>query len=164
MKIKLLLLSFFTVFSSCTNDLNKVSISTFDAFCSARASGWGCQIFQGSFDNIPIPKGVENPLAVVKYDNPNRTFTNYNSKINPSLFLQIYDISKKPALEKIIAKSILYSWCIPIFYGENEKYYVITSPCYINSGSFTDEANGLIKPLHQSLKSLFTRTAPSFTN
>ncbi len=125
---------------------------TIDEFCGSKPNGWSCELFQNSFDTLPIPQGdkgrLDNPIAVIRYINDSVACSN-----SKSLYLQVYDISEKDTLEKIIDASAPYSWCIPMFFGENEKYYVITSPCYLYNGCWTDD---YLKPLYQAIKELFT--------
>jgi len=156
MKTTLFVLFFFIIlgFYSCEQDSEKVESNPFDLFCNTLPNGWICQVYQDTFDTLPIPEGkngrLENPIAIIKYTNDSL----YCSKSKP-LYLQVYDISKKDTLEKIIASSQIYSWCIPMFFGENENYYLITSPCYLYNGCWTDDN---LNPLFQSLKGLFTKS------
>lgn len=142
------ILSFF----SCKKESEIASYpkNSLESFFDLKPKGWSCVIYQDSLDSILLPSGVEKPLAVIEYV--------YNDssvviKDNPTLYLSVYDISEKSKLERIISESAIYSWCIPVFYGENEYYYVITSPCCVNRGVSTT----LLSPLHKSLKGFFTR-------
>ena len=58
---------------------------------------------------------------------------------------------------EIIAKEIIYSWCTPMYFDETKKYIIVTSPCYINSGVFMEEAKGYYSPLEQSLREYFDK-------
>ena len=60
------------------------------------------------------------------------------------------------ALIEFIKSQQLYSWCIPMYYGETKDYFILTSPCFINGGAFTDEANDCISDLHEALISIIT--------
>ena len=144
--------------TSCKKDSDRLYSNSLNSFCNKVPIGWNCDVYQYSFDSLPRPQGVKDPLAIVKYTNLAKTYVGINSEQFPTLYLLVYDISQKDELEEIIAKSIMFSWCIPIFYGENESYYVITSPCLINNGCFNCEANSLIYPLHMALKELFTKS------
>lgn len=156
MKTKFSVLIFLMILGSfsCEKDSEKVESNSLDLFCTTKPDGWSCQVYQDSFDTLPIPQGnngrLENPLAVIEYSNV--SLDCYNSK---PLYLQVYDISKKETLDKIIASSRFYSWCIPMYFGENEKYYIITSPCYLYNGCFTDDN---LNPLFQAIKGLFTKS------
>jgi hypothetical protein len=146
--------------SSDTVDTTTLPQTAYDSFCIVKPSNWTCRIYQEGFDTLPKVQAVEKPLAVIKFEEPTKTLTFFSTlTIKPSLYLYVYDVAKRDTLEKIIKKQIIYSWCTPMFYGENAKYYVITSPCYINSGDFSTQANDLINPLHLSFKKVFTRTA-----
>jgi hypothetical protein len=125
-------------------------------FCNAIPIGWSCKVYENSFDSLQIVDGtynpLDNPIAKIVYSND--SILCHNSR--PAfLNLDIYDISQKDTLEKIIEKSSMFSWCIPIFFGENERYYVITSPCYFFNGCRNDLN---IKPFYQAIKGLFTKS------
>jgi hypothetical protein len=150
MKTMFLLFISFIVLSSCERNDSKGSL---DDFCTVIPKGWECEITTNDFNNEDLPKNASNPLAIVKYKNPAREFLSYPDRsLNPTLTLIIYPIKQKRELIEFIKSQQIYSWCIPTYYGENKDYFVITSPCFINSGSFTDEANSLILDLHKSLK------------
>jgi hypothetical protein len=147
-----------SVVTIAINSIDSITFTTkvrsIDEFCNAKPNGWTCEVFENSFDTLPVPQGdkgrLDNPIAIIKYINDSVTCSN----LKP-LYLQVYDISKKDTLEKIIAASEMYSWCIPVFFGENEKYYVITSPCYLSNGCWTEDN---LKPLYQAIKGLFTKS------
>jgi len=44
---------------------------------------------------------------------------------------------------------------IPIYFNETNKYIIVTSPCYINSGVFTEETQSYYIVLEKSLKEYF---------
>lgn len=156
MKTTLFVLFVFGIwgFYSCEQESKKVENDLFDFFCNSIPEGWNCRVYQDAFDSLPIPNGkngrLENPLAIVKYTND----TLECSKLKP-LYLHVYDISKKDTLEKIIFNSLIFSWCIPMFFAENENYYIITSACYLRNGCLKEDD---LDPLFQSLKPLFTKS------
>ncbi|HRZ97542.1 MAG TPA: hypothetical protein P5084_08300 [Paludibacter sp.] len=125
-----------------------------DEFCKLKPVDWNCETITKPFASTLRPQGadglVEDPIAVIKYSNSTLGCTNYKS-----LFLYVYDISKKVSMEEIIKKSMIYSWCTPMFFGENEKYYVITSDCYLYNNCWNNEN---LQPLFQAIKGLFTRS------
>jgi hypothetical protein len=152
MKTKHLIFVLFIVLPSCEKADNKQSL---DNFCTVIPKGWECEIITDNFNIEDLPQNAGNPFAIVKYKNPNREFLRYPDKcINPSLKLILYPIKQKQELIQFIKSQQIYSWCIPAYYGETKDYFVITSPCFINNGAFTDEANSLILELHNSLKSI----------
>jgi len=53
---------------------------------------------------------------------------------------------------KVIGEQSLYSWDIPIYFGETEEYIVVTSPAYVNHGVFTEEAKNTIRPIWNALR------------
>lgn len=127
-----------------------------DLLCENIPPDWTCKIFKEDSYDIPIPVGVNAPLAIVKLFNPSVEFTQYTDiRTNPSLFLYFYDIQEKKHISEIIQQQELYSWCIPIYFSETTNYYIITSPCYINDGNFSTEANELIVTLTDALFNFF---------
>lgn len=145
------------ILASCDDNNNDARDQTFDEFCSAAPDGWECKITTSNFDIQNIPQNAETPIAIIEYQNPNVEFTKYTDiKVNPSLIIDIYEIGRKKELIDFIKSQQLYSWCIPIYYGETKDYLIITSPCFINGGSFTDEANACINDLHEALKNIIT--------
>ncbi|NJM15974.1 MAG: hypothetical protein HC896_11945 [Bacteroidales bacterium] len=65
--------------------------------------------------------------------------------------MDIYPISIKDELVRFIRSQQMFSWCIPVYFGETKDYFVITSPCFKNSGVFTNEANATIDDLYKAL-------------
>lgn len=155
--MKTISLPFFFVFIfllSCGKNKNNPRL---EDFCSVRTSDWDCEIIQDNFDFNDIPKNTVSPFAIIKYKNSNREFTKFsNTKINPSLILDFYRIEQKDELINFIKSQQEYSWCIPIYYGETKDYFIITSPCFINNGSFTDKADSYISDLQNALKKIIT--------
>ncbi len=145
---------FFTLFNRCDkNEPNPV----LDDFCTVAPAGWDCEIIQENFNMNNIPKNAEQPIAIIKYINRDKKFTSFGStEVNPSLILNFYPISKKEELIRFIRSQQIFSWCIPVYYGETKAYCITTSPCFINGGSFTSEANSAITDLQTALKSLIS--------
>jgi hypothetical protein len=125
------------------------------------ASGYSKVITQNS-EEMAIPHGLKKPAAIVNFANPNKEIE-YNpdvitdKKYNPSLRLYFYNIMEKQEIMEIIDREKIYSWCIPIYFDETKKYIIVTSPCYINSGIFTEEAKNYYSSLEKSLKEYFYR-------
>ena len=119
--------------------------------------GWNCTIMTRNLEEIARPHGVWKPIAIVRFINPTAEFERPGGQTNPSLWLYIYDIAEKQEIMEIIAKEIIYSWCTPMYFDETKKYIIVTSPCYINSGVFTEEAKGYYSPLEQSLREYFDK-------
>jgi len=156
MKKRLLIFGIFSVFFACEETENQNSL---DQFCEAAPTGWECKIIQEDFDLSDIPKSLNDPLAIVKYEYPFEEITTIGeSVIAPSLILNLYSIELKDKLIKQVISQQIFSWCIPILYGETEDYIVITSPCFINKGTFTEDANGKIEALHSSLEKLLVQS------
>lgn len=121
----------------------------FSLFCDVVPEGWYCQVYQYAFNTLPgLDRVDDDPLAIISYSNSEVECTG-----NKALYLYAFDIAMKETLETIIEESAAASSCVPMFFGENEKYYIVTSPCYLHNGCWTTEK---LAPLYQSIKSLFT--------
>ncbi len=55
---------------------------------------------------------------------------------------------------KVIEKERIYSWNIPIYFGETDEFVVVTSPAYVNGGLFTLEARRGLRPMWKVLRDL----------
>jgi len=119
--------------------------------------GWNCTIMTQNLEEIPRPHGVWKPLAIVNFVNPTVEFETPYGEFNPSLRLYFYGIAEKQEIMEIIAIESVYSWCTPMYFDETKKYIIVTSPCYINSGVFTEEAKNYYSPLEQSLREYFDK-------
>lgn len=124
-------------------------------------SGYGKIIIQNS-EEMEIPHGIGKPVAIVNFTNPNKEFEYYpgvktGKEYNPSLILYFYHIAEKQEIMEIVDEEKIYSWCIPIYFDETKEYIIVTSPCYINSGIFTEEAKSYYSPLEKSLKGYFDK-------
>lgn len=130
---------------------------TFDDFCSIKPNGWDCEIILKDFDKNDIPKNSKDPVAIIKYKNPNREIQLYGAKANPTLILDLYPIDQKQELIELIKSQQIYSWCVPIYYGETKDYFILTSPCFINGGNFTEQADSTIIDLQNAIKNIITK-------
>lgn len=137
---------------------NTEKSDAYTAFCSVVPEGWECQVVLDQFNPDDIPASTGEPLAIIKYTNTNRVFmTGENLEVHPSLILNIHSIKEKENLIQLIRSQQLYSWCIPLYYGETETYFIITSPCFINGGCFSEEANTSIEDLFSALESIILK-------
>lgn len=131
---------------------------TLNDFCNIKPFGWDCEIIQNDFDKNDIPQNAKEPIAVVKYKNTNRELIHLSgTKLYPSLILDLYPIEQKLELIDLIKSQQLYSWCIPIYYGETKDYFILTSPCFINAGTFTEQADSSINDLQNALNKIITK-------
>jgi hypothetical protein len=127
-------------------------------FCAVAPEGWECELIQDYFSQDDIPQDAGQPVAIIKYVNPERQFTRSESiTANPSLILDIYPVGQKNELNDFIRSQRMYSWCIPVYYGETKDYFILTSPCFINGGTFTAEADSCIQDLQEALESIITK-------
>ncbi len=124
--------------------------------------GWNYTIITQNLEETERPHGLWQPVAIVNIANLNKEIENYpgvkpDRKYNPSLRLYFYNITEKQEIMEIIDKEKIHSWCVPIYFDETKKYIIVTSPCYINSGIFTEEAKNYYSPLEKSLKDYFDK-------
>jgi hypothetical protein len=137
---------------SCEKTENGSELSD---FCSVIPDNWQCQIITKDFDSTDIPKNTPAPSAIVKYVNFEKQILHYGDiMINPSLVLDLYPVSKKEELIQFLKSQQIYSWCIPEYFGETDEYFIITSPCFINSGTFTPAADSSIVDLYKALSEI----------
>ena len=140
---------------ACDKDLIDTSI---EDFCNVKPDGWNCEIIESNFNPNEIPQNADTPIVVVKYYNSNREFDGIGQiNVNPSLILNLYPIEQKDNLVKFIKSQQIFSWCIPIYFGETRDYFIITSPCFKNRGTFTENANSSIEDLYAALDKIIIK-------
>ena len=133
------------------------------AFCSVAPEGWECEVFHPPFDSSMIPRNADLPEVIVRYHNPGRTFPRYpGEELYASLILDLYPVEQKEACQALVASQQMYSWCIPVYYGEHRDYYILTSPCFINGGTFTERADSALADLHAALGEILEDQNPSW--
>lgn len=157
MKTKFLNLLFVVVLFSIQS-CDKESINPgIDDFCRAKPEGWVCEIIKADVEDYNFQGNTVVPIAIIKYKCVDKEFITWDKKkVSPSLRIQIYPMAKKDELSEYIESQAMFSWCIPIYYGESKEYFVVTSPCFVNGGSFTEEAKASIIDLHESLASILS--------
>lgn len=157
MNYKFLFLIIFISFSFLSCEKEEIN-PTLNDFCNIKPFGWDCEIIQNDFETNDIPKNAKEPVAVIKYKNTNREMIHLSgTKLHPSLILDLYPIEQKQELIDLIKSQQFYSWCIPIYYGETKDYFILTSPCFINEGTFTEQANSSINDLQNALNKIITK-------
>lgn len=157
MKIRFLSLFIFLViivYNACERSQENPVI---EDFCSVIPDDWSCEIIREQFDQNDIPRNAPEPFAVIRYINENDAVTGMGDvQFSPSLILDVYPIKQKNELIDLVKSQQMYSWCIPVYYGETDDFFILTSPCFINRGTFTEEANTTIKELQESLEKIIT--------
>ncbi len=114
--------------------------------------GWECTIVDQDGQK-GHPQGLDEPLFRADFINPNVLFdADRREGLNPTIQLYFYDIDSKIHIMKVIAEQGLYSWDIPIYFGETDEYIVVTSPSYVNHGVFTEAAKNTIRPMWNALR------------
>ena len=147
-------------FSGCTHQNSSVSNlklgEEITKIGNAVPKGWNYTIITQNLEGLSRPHGLWSPVAIVNFTNPSLDFEvpgGYSQ--HPSLSLYFYNISEKQEITGTIANESVFSWCIPIYFNETHSYIIVTSPCYINGGVFTDAAQGYYTVLEKSLKDYF---------
>ena len=152
--VPLQLLCVFLIALSCKNAPRNPTLKD---FCMVKPRGWNCEIIEGNFNTADYPESAGYPLAIIKYQNLDKEFVMFrDKKLNPSLILAIYAIHQKIELIDLRRSQPANTWCIPIYYGETNDFFIITSPCLINNGSDTDEAEFCISDLQYALESIIS--------
>ncbi|MCP4583542.1 MAG: hypothetical protein GY839_18185 [candidate division Zixibacteria bacterium] len=105
--------------------------------------------------NKGYPQGLDEPVFRVDFTNPVVLFnadTKRGINYNPSVKLYFYLIASKPDIMEAIKKYAYSSSYPPLYFGETAEYIVVTSPSYINSGVYSEEAIKAIRPLWFALR------------
>ena len=117
--------------------------------------GWQCRVIQKNGEK-GHPHGLGEPIMRMDLSSPEQSFPNTKGArrktLSPLIQLYLYDIADKTHVQEVIEKERLYSWDIPIYFGETEKYIIVTSPPYVNHGVFTEEAKRTIRPMWDVLR------------
>lgn len=170
-KFKIIVLFIILSFSAinCTNDDNPETEMIWDEFCSIIPDDWDAKIYTKDFSSSIIISGLEDdPDFIIKYFKPDTKIEDpYGDMIYPELILNFFDIKYKQELIDLIAEQKNYSWCITWYYGETDKYFIVTSPCYINRGILGGEDFQYFNSLNESLKKVIKQynyfdTCPNF--
>ena len=117
--------------------------------------GWQCVVVreQGQKGH---PHGLREPVFRADFSLPDQQFDArrglQEKSLNPRVQLYFYAIGSKADVMKVIDRERIYSWNIPIYFGETQKYLVVTSPSYVNHGVFTEEAKKAIRPMWAVLR------------
>ncbi len=133
------------------NDTDKSSIET-DLLLKIQEdlpTDWTCTVITDD-GKKGHPHGLDEPLFRADFMNIRISFS--NELHNPYIPLFFYDIGSKSKIMKTIDKEKMFSWDIPLYFGETDNYLVVTSPAYVNHGVFTVEAKNMIKPMWSVLR------------
>jgi hypothetical protein len=120
-------------------------------------TGWDCRMLQGDEVKL-VPHGLKRPLFEFVASNTNVSFVKDPGSPqgikNPVIPLYFYRQADKAEIMKIIEKEIVFSWDIPVYFGETDDLVVVTSPAYVNGGVFTPEARRALRPMWQLLRGI----------
>ena len=150
------LLALLCIVAGCTSQATSPrEDALISEICAELPQGWTCTIEQASARK-GHPHGLEEPLFRTDFTNPHKAFESpfagVRKKLNPIIQLYFYDIASKAHVMEVIEKEREHSWDIPIYFGETEKYIVVTSPAYVNYGVFSEDAKKAIRPMWQALR------------
>jgi hypothetical protein len=135
----------------CTKNQDSLIAGMKDAL----PAGWEMRVI-GQKGAMETPHGLDEPVFRIDLVNHAVQFDDgAGRKIYPSLRLYFYEIAQRDTVLKAIENEKLYSWDIPDYFAETAEYIIVTSPLYINSGHFSEEAMGLFQPLQKALKDYF---------
>lgn len=116
---------------------------------------WTCRIVVPT-DSNEWPTGLGKPLFNTIFNDTESLITGCTpQETHPDLKLCFYPIANANEIEDIIVKESIFSWCIPIKYLVSPRYFIVTSPCYINHGCFSTIAQNLVAPLDSALAKYF---------
>lgn len=120
-------------------------------------TGWNCTVYQSN-DVKVVPHGLGRPVFQVVVANTNLSFVKSEvpnlTKQSPVIPLYFYRHGEKADVMRIIQKESIYSWSIPIYFGETAEFVVVTSPAFVNGGVFTPEARHALRPMWKVLREL----------
>ena len=114
-------------------------------------SGYGKIITQNS-EEMVIPHGLWKPVAIVNFTSPTIELEDaVDVYINPLLRLYFYDIKEKQEIMDIIDKEIIYSWCIPVYFDETDRYIIVSTLCN-GKASFPGDFEKSLKEFFEKFK------------
>ena len=115
------------------------------------ASGCG-KIITHNSEEMVIPHGLWKPMAIVNFTNPTIELEKaVDVYINPSLWLYFYDIKEKQDIMDIIDKEFFYSWCVPVYFDETDRYIVVSTLCN-GKANFSEDFDKSLKEFFEKFK------------
>lgn len=145
----ILIVVLFTLNISC----EKKKDPSLDDFCAIKPEGWQCEVLTSDFNKNDIPKDTKDPIAIVKYYSAKvLSISSIDPEDTPASFiLNLHSIKEKDELLEFINSQRMYSWCIPIAYGQTKDYFIITSPCFSQITPFTIDTDSSVQVLEKAL-------------
>jgi len=118
--------------------------------------GWSYTIASKS-GRMGHPHGLEEPLFRADFVSTSGTFLRVlpggkSATVQPSLRLHFHRREERPRIFDVIEREKVFSWEIPILFGETKDYVIVTSPEWVNHGVSTTEARTLYEPLEKALR------------
>ena len=144
----LILLAIICIAMDCTSK----PLSFVNRIQESLPDNWECMV-EDQDGQKGHPHGLDEPLFRMDFTNYNAYFdADKRLGMHPVIQLYFYDIDSKLHIMQIVREQSLYSWDIPIYFGETEEYVIVTSPSYVNHGVFTEEAKNAIRPMWNVLR------------
>lgn len=140
------------VMGGCISNLSASEDALVSRIRKDLPSGWQCTVNTQEGEK-GHPHGLQEPVMRMDLTSPEQSFLGFReARLSPLIQLYLYDIADKPHVQEVVEKEKVLSLDIPIYFGETEKYIVVTSPAYVNHGIFTDEAKQTIRPMWNVLR------------
>jgi hypothetical protein len=118
-------------------------------------NAWQCAVLHQNGEK-GHPHGLKEPLFRADFSAPKQSLTppkgDRRGNLSPLIQLYFYNIRHRSHVLEVIEEERVYSWDIPIYFGETEDYIIVTSPPYVNHGIFTEEAKQAIRPMWNVLR------------
>jgi hypothetical protein len=117
--------------------------------------GWEMKVIDRKGAMEP-PHGLDEPVFRLDFVDHTHQFSDSGGRtMFPSARLYFYDINQREAVLEVIEKEKVFSWNVPDYFYETDEYIIVTSPLYINSGNFSEEATALYEPFEKVIKDYF---------
>ena len=147
------------IITACQHNSGNIREPKYNDFISGihdvLPNGWEMVVIDQKGAMEP-PHGLEEPLFRIDFVDHTHQFVDEGGRaIFPSSRLYFYDIGNKDSIMQTIEAEAIYSWDIPEYFDETFEYIVVTSPLYVSSGHYSDEAMALYLPLDIALKEYF---------
>ena len=159
--IKIIIIFLFSFyFTSCETN-NITYYEEIDLICAHIPSNWRCKIYTEDFDSIEYmtPHYLnQTPIAIAHFKNLDIQFLRYDSSlVFQPFFIYYFDINEIESIEHQIDSMRAYSHCIPMYFDETKKCYIVANACHYYDRWFDDMGVRENQPLIDSLHTFFRK-------
>ena len=98
--------------------------------------------------------GLWEPKFAVEFENTASPFDFGGEPLNPYLRLTFYPRSEMVKIQAVEKMEAIFSWDIPVRFGQTSNYYVISSPEWMNHGMNAPETRLVYQPFEDMLRRL----------